>query len=371
MAKGRIFSLTFSDYVDPISDKRVIQLTPKDQFNHLPYFYNKCITNDNNHLIYGNKTKDQRNLFKMNLENATSLQLTESDGINEFTAVLNSNDRFLIYVKNRQIIRLFLNDLEEEIIYEIPDGWSITEMISPSLSSDDKYLAFEELKTSEFFESKGNLTVFVKQWNAMPFSRIVVVDIERKSSEIVHEEQYWIGQVQFRPGDNDTLYFCHEGPWQLVDARIWLVNRNGTNLRCAKPRVGIEQFGHEFWLKDGSKIGFIHFPRFYGRDGTIRFIDPDTLDEEILMDCSGYSHCISNNNSSKLVGDGFGATNPYIYLVDITKKEEEVLCEHRSSYKPHGHTQDSHPHPNFSQDGSFVVFTSDKTATPAIYKVFV
>ncbi len=369
MAKGQTFSLNFSDYIDPTSEKRVVQLTSKDQFNHQPYFYNKCITNDNKHLIYGNKAKDQRNLFKMNLKDSNSIQLTESDGINEFTAILSRDDRFLIYMKHRQIIRLFLRDLEEEIVYEIPEGWSITETITTSLSSDDKYLTFEELKASEFFESKGNLAVFIKQWNAMPLSRIVVVDIENKSFKIVHEEHYWIGHVQFRPRDNDTLCFAHIGPWQMIDARLWFINRDGSNLRCAKQRIGIEQFGHEFWLKDGSKIGFMHFPRYYGKDASIRFIDPNTLEEETLMDCSGYSHCISNHDNSKIVGDGFGTSNLYIYLIDVVSKEEHILCEHSTSYLPHGNIRDSHPHPCFSPDSSFVVFTSDKTTTPAIYLV--
>ncbi len=34
MAKGQTFSLNFSDYIDPTSEKRVVQLTSKDQFNH-------------------------------------------------------------------------------------------------------------------------------------------------------------------------------------------------------------------------------------------------------------------------------------------------------------------------------------------------
>jgi oligogalacturonide lyase len=230
-------------------------------------------------------------------------------------------------------------------------------------------LAFQEIKSEDLLQAEGDWSIFAKQWGVMPRCCIVIIDIEKKKSETIHEEKYWINEVQFRPHHNNTLSFCHEGPWHVIDARIWLINRDGSDLRCAKPREGKEQFGHEYWLKDGSKIGFMHFPRFYGKKATIRFIDPDTLDEEILMNCTDYSHCISNFDNSKIVGDGHGTNNPYIYVIDVKKKAEEILCTHGTTWNTYGHTQDSHPHPTFSPDSSFILFTSDRTGLPALYRV--
>lgn len=369
MSKGDLKENKFYEYIDAFSGNKVIQLTSSNDFNHHPYFYNKSITNDNRYLIYGNKTKGTRNLFKMDLNDGTSVQLTGAEGINEFFTILSSDDRFIIYTKERQIIKLYLDSLEEDLIYEIPDGWSMNEENTPSLSSDDRFIVVTLIKSEDIYQAEGDWAIFVKQWHKMPRCRIEMIDIESKNSTIVCEEKYWMGQVQFRPNDNSTLSFCHEGPWQKVDARIWFINSDGSNLRCAKPREGKEQFGHEYWLKDGSKIGFMYFPRLYGRNATIRFIDPDTLEEEILMKCAGYSHCMSNHDNSRIVGDGNGTDIPYIYLIDVKNKKEEALCEHGTSWNAYGHTQDSHPHPTFSPDGSFIIFTSDKTGSPAIYKV--
>lgn len=42
-----------------------------------------------------------------------------------------------------------------------------------------------------------------------------------------------------------------------------------------------------------------------------------------------------------------------------------VLCEHRSSF----HIQKVHVHPRFSPDGSYVVFTSDRSGYGNVYLV--
>ncbi len=369
MAKGDIEGNDFTAFNDPFTGRKVIQLTSSEQFCHHPYFYNKSITNDNKYLIHGKKSNGTRNIFKMDLTNGLSMQLTDAEGINEFNTILNSSDKYIIFTKGNQLIKLDLNNLEEDVIYSIPEGWSTNAESTPSLSSDDKYIVLPEIKSEDIIQLEGDWTMFIKQWRKMPKCRIVIIDIEKKKSEIVFEENYWIGEVQFRPHDNDTLSFCHEGPWHKIDARIWLMNRNASNMRCVKQREGKEQFGHEYWLKDGSKIGFMHFPKFYGKDASIRFIDPITLDEEILMNCSGYSHCMSNFNNSKIVGDARGRKNSHIYLVDVKKKTEEILCSHKTSWSTYGHTQDSHPHPIFSSDGSFIIFTSDRTGLPVIYRV--
>ncbi len=81
MGKGEITKNDFTSYNDPSTGKKVIQLTSSNQFNHHPYFYNKSITEDNDYLIYGNKTRGVRKDFKMDLSKGTSIQLTDAEGI--------------------------------------------------------------------------------------------------------------------------------------------------------------------------------------------------------------------------------------------------------------------------------------------------
>ena len=42
------------------------------------------------------------------------------------------------------------------------------------------------------------------------------------------------GTPIYRPFDDHTVAFCHEGPHDLVDARMWLVNEDGSHVRKVK-----------------------------------------------------------------------------------------------------------------------------------------
>ncbi len=48
------------------------------------------------------------------------------------------------------------------------------------------------------------------------------------------EQQGWLGHPQYRPGDDNTVAYCHEGPHDLVDARMWFIDEDGRNLRCGR-----------------------------------------------------------------------------------------------------------------------------------------
>ncbi|ULL13471.1 oligogalacturonate lyase [Paenibacillus sp. H1-7] len=368
MAKGTVVENAFHSFEDPYTGRTVTRLTTPEHIQHHPYFYYKMITNDNRYLIYASDRDGQRNLYKMDLENGSAVQLTEGTGVHDFSCSLTSDDRHLIYCRDRQIIRLDMATLAEEPFYESPAGW--VPNANPGLSSDDRYLVLVETNERDVVPSRGDWSTFEPQWAAKPRCRIVYVDIERQSSHVVHEEPHcWLGHPQLRPGDSDTVLFCHEGPWNRIDARLWLVQSDGSNLRCAKLQTHEELITHEYWLADGSRFAFVYRSQDGGPRESIRFMDPVTLYEEVWMECSKYCHFISNYDNTRIVGDGQLKEEHFIYLVDVGKRSEEKLCSHGTSWRSYGNTQDAHPHPAFSPDGSFVVFTSDMAGKPCIYRV--
>ena len=60
--------------------------------------------------------------------------------------------------------------------------------------------------------------------------------------------------------------FCHEGPWNLVQQRIWILDiAAGDAIPCYRQQQD-DSIGHEFWTRDG----LIFFDdRMAGHDGTI------------------------------------------------------------------------------------------------------
>ncbi|TBL80280.1 oligogalacturonate lyase family protein [Paenibacillus thalictri] len=368
MAKGTIVHNEFYRFDDPYTGRSLTRLTAPEQVNHHPYFYYKMVTNDNRYLIYASDREDGRQLYRMDLQDGTAVQLTDGEGIHDFNSSLTSDDRYLIYCRGQQIARMDMSSLEEEVLYESPAGWRSN--ANPGLGSDDRFLVLVEMNEKDVVPSKGDWSVFEPQWAAKPHCRIVYLDMQQRTSCIVHEElNCWLGHPQIRPGDPDTILFCHEGPGHLIDARLWLVQKDGSRLRCAKPQTHDELITHEYWLADGSRFAYVYRHKDDLHHESIRLMDPETLEEEVWMNCSKYCHFISNSEHTRIVGDGQLPEQHFIYLVDVQARREEKLVSHGTSWKTYGNNQDAHPHPAFAPDGSFIIFTSDMEGIPCIYKV--
>jgi oligogalacturonide lyase len=388
MGKGTIRQHTYYRYQDTHTGREIIRLTSPDELSHHPYFYNKIFTNDSHELIYAAQLEGERNLYRLNMTSGLALQLTEGSGVLDFSANLSQDDRFLYFCRDKSIVRLEMDSLQEEVIYMTPSGWSAYD--NPGLSLDGQYLVTVEMDEAYKLESHGGWSVFEAQWAAKPRCRIVRIHIATRRSHVVHEEHAWLGHPQLRPGDNETIMYCHEGPAHKVDARIWLVDAAGNEVRCARPQQPGEMISHEYWLPDGSRAAYVY--RIQEHQGMssnevvdletympktenahlkeqIMMLDPDTLVEESVMECSPYCHFISNADYTFIAGDGQSAEQPYIYLADLANRSESILCAHHTSWKSYGTTQDAHPHPAFTPDSSRIVFTSDRDGLPAIYMI--
>ncbi|HUS57034.1 MAG TPA: oligogalacturonate lyase family protein [Planctomycetota bacterium] len=52
------------------------------------------------------------------------------------------------------------------------------------------------------------------------------------------------------------MAFCHEGPWQRVDNRIWGLDIETRRAWKIRPTAPGECVGHEYWMSDGEHIGY-------------------------------------------------------------------------------------------------------------------
>jgi len=380
MAKGTIVKNEFYTYTDSFTGVNVTRLTNPKTLNHHQYFYNKMISNDGRWLLYSRADENNiRNIFKMDLNSGEAIQLTEGTGTGEYSAEFSSDDKYIFYDKNNKLIKMNTATLEEEVYYEVPEGWNLG---GTGKSSDDRYMAITCMAEKDRIHNNNGWSTFKPQWEAKPLCRIIYIDIENKTSHTVLEQKCWLGHPQIRPHDNSTIMFCHEGPQSCIDARLWLINSDGTNERRVREHPQDIIITHEFWTPDGSKLGYV----FRGKNipETIRLANPITLEETILMQCSKCAHFIVDQTCTYGVGDAqqkpFEAadaaldngapSNNFICLMDLKNKTEKKLCFHGTSWKDnYGNSQDTHPHPAFSPDGRFIVFTSDKDGMPAIYKV--
>lgn len=374
--------LKFVTREDPDTGARVTRLTPTDVTCHRNYFYQKCFTNDGKKLIFGAEFGPQPspnwNYHLLDLESQVATQLSDQAGENTFGGFLSPDDQHLYFVRaERQLIRLSLADLSEEVVYTVPQGWvgygtwvsnsACTKMVGIEIHADDWFPLNTWQKFNEMFHQK-------------PRCRLFSVDLRTGARTVILEQRGWLGHPQYRPFDDNTVAYCHEGPHDLIDARMWFINEDGTNRRCGKEHAPGESCTHEFWVPDGSAMIYVS----YQHDSPERWIyslDPVTLENKLLTAMPQCSHLMSNQDGTLIVGDGCGkasgdssASNemlsgdPYLHLFDLKAGSTRAIARHDSSWGVYKNSrQVTHPHPSFTPDEKQVLYSCDAEGEPALY----
>lgn len=378
MSKGQVIQLTFQDFQDATTGARITRLTPRDVTCHRNYFYQKCFTRDGRFLLFGGWFDHDWNCYLLDLQTRQARQLTQGAGDNTFGCFLSPDDRFLYYVKGgRELRRVQLESLEERVMYRVPAGYqgygtwvansACTRVVGIEVVDGD----LMPLVTWQEFRD---------QYFRRPRCRLVVIDLATGEGRSILEEARWLGHPLYRPFDDHTVAFCHEGPHDLVDARMWLIGEDGTNLRQVKRHEPGESCTHEFWVPDGSRLIYVSYRKGH-HERWICAADPVTLDNRALMTMPPCSHLMSNHDGTLLVGDGSDAptdvedtgsyqhaNDPFLYLFDLRTREQRRIAAHHSSWRVYrGSRQVTHPHPSFTPDEQRVLYTSDFEGEPALY----
>lgn len=390
MAIGTIIHNEFTTYVDEFTGAHVERLTNPDITCHHMYFYAHMTTADGRWLLYSPEIGGERQIFLMDLTTGDATQLTEGEGVDDWGAEFTSDERHVLYHQDNAIWRLSLDDQSREEVYRTPEGWQGRDI---GVSRDVPALTIVEVKTDTMASAIGgtNWDFFKQNCLAKPLCRIVYVNVETGEHEVVIERRCWLGHSQICPGDPDTIMFCHEGPYDVIDARIWLVSRDGSNERCCREQPSDLILTHEFWEPDGRHLAFVYREMDGSGVEEIHEIDPDTLEETVVMPCQTFAHCICDHAGRFFVGDAQGDTTPihlqkeadiearrasgkilndFLYLIDLESRKEVKLAYHGTSWSARwGTPQDAHPHPCFTEDGRYILFVTDRFGHPTIHRI--
>jgi oligogalacturonide lyase len=378
VAKGSLITLKFHTYHDAGTGTQVTRLTPPDVLCHRNYFYQKCFAQSGDKLLFAGEFDGNRNYYLMDLATQQATQLTEGSGDNTFGGFLSQDDRYLYYVKNeRYLQRVDLSSLNEETVYEVPEQWvgygtwvansECTSLVGIEIDRND-WMPLTDWK------------VFHTFFTHKPHCRLVRIDLNSGQSHVIHENNLWLGHPIYRPYHDDTVAFCHEGPHDLVDARMWLINEDGTNVRKVKEHAEGESCTHEFWVPDGSALIYVSYLKNHSERQIWRY-DPESNRNDVVMTMPACSHLMSNETGTLLVGDGAGTpvdvqdasgytieNDPWLYVFNVDKKQYVRVAAHNSSWQVlDGDRQVTHPHPSFTPDDKKILFSSDFEGKPAIY----
>lgn len=282
--------------------------------------------------------------------------------IDNLTACINPLRREAYFWQERKVIALELDSLRERVLYERPEGFGGHIM---NVTADGKYVctSIHQQLPEHLKLDRAKANDYLKETFEMkPISRVIRISTENGGAEVVYENRVFIAHVNTSPTQPHLLTFCHEGPWNLVENRIWGLNTDTGDSWMIRPRtMPEERIGHEYWHADGISIGY-HGTRNNGDKffGKIRF-DNTMCEEESFPFHNMHVH---SNDYNLIVGDGRAGTS-----VRLWKRNGEqftgprTLCAHRGSCQ----VQKLHIHPRFNASGSKVLFTSDMSGYGNLY----
>ncbi|NLD72910.1 MAG: hypothetical protein GX649_09375 [Chloroflexi bacterium] len=390
---GKTWPSEIREFADEKTGRTIRQLTSSGNNYHL-YFTENSFDSVKNEIIFLSDRASGQNkapadwpeyqIFRMDLASGEMTQLTEEPG--GVGAVTKTPDSSLIVftsgrgnISGSCIYALDTASGEVRTVYEETGPFSVG---MPSIAPNRRYVAFG--RNEKVDAPRGpNYSGFKESFYRTKDGRITVAYLDGSKAEDVFLDTHWVGHFQFCPDDPTIATYCHEGPWNLVTQRIWIIDFITRSVKPCFRQEEQDSIGHEFWTQDG----LIFFDdRGPGHDGTITSDRTQAVATEVavnqndmvpfvgLADRDGNilrriempyycNHYHANPDNTILVGDDVDD----LVLVDISGEvaTQETLCYHGTSW----HTQSSHCHPTWSWDGSRILYSSDKGGRINVFMV--
>lgn len=396
--KGKTYQFNMKAHKDPMTGIEVIRITDNKAIYDRPYFTTPQFSRDGKYTIFASDfthTSIIKNpnapaigkigfgeLFLLELETGKALQLTQGEAIkmgHGAHAMLSPDGKKAYFYSNEQLKEVSIDTLETRDLMFIPFSYNFHSL---TMTNDCRYLAFtlvEEvpLITACFANpyaeaAPGARERFFKE----PSSLIIRFDTKLNIAETVFGGHHRITHTSFKPDDGNTMLFCHDGPWHLVQ-RMWIAKVASDEISpLFVQQHNLEGVVHEFFTSKGrigAQYSFRYKPNMPFFMFADIFMNPDGSDQErYYYPYERPGHVSLNQEETLGVGDtamlarDMKNSEKYISLIEYDKENHKanlsLLCEHNTSGK-----KSAHVHPTFTPDGKRIVFSSDGEGSLNIY----
>jgi len=375
MGKGRVYHDPQFRYLDSYSGREILRLT--DYLGHSSHFYftDPCWFNDDRSFVLTSDRENQSNLYRYDLDDGQITQMTDLQGRGRPGGCVSVANHALYYGWQGAIVELGLDTLAERVLWRETPPMRIRGRANPT--ADGKYVCVMvmEDQPEETTRISFSYSRFREFYALKPLTQIVRIEVTSGEAEVIHEDKRYMGHVNTSPALPGILTYCHEGPWDLIEQRMWGLDIQSGETWKVRPQEGDYSIGHEYWFADGVHVGYHGRSRVEGGEhvfGHIKWDNSDWVEDHFPFH-STHFHSL---DETLIVGDGTPAfvfsresqARPFIQLFKWDGGRyvgPKILAFHRSTFND----QHAHCHPRFTPDGKAVLYTSDLTAYSNMYLV--
>jgi oligogalacturonide lyase len=366
-----------NEWIDASTGHKVIRLTRREGDNESFYFHNnpfiRSADGKSDEMLFAGSTKQGTQYFAVNLKTFDIRQIT-TDSIHGRSEIVDRKHREVIYQVKDSVFATHIDNRKTRLLCVLPAGLKAK---ITTLNANETLLAglYSDGDSTQKIRAKypEKRDFFGRVYDAKIHHTLFTVNTETGKFKVIHEEDTWLGHIQFSPVDPDLLMFCHEGPWNKVD-RIWVQNIATGDIRMMHKRtMDMEIAGHEFWSWDGKTIWFdLQTPRSVNFN--LAGVDYVT-GKEIRYAHARNEWSIHYNISPAqdlFCGDGGDPSQVakaedgmwiYLFRPDGDKFKAERLV----NMSKHGYKLE--PNVHFSSDGKWVIFRSNMFGAMNVFAV--
>ena len=360
MPAGAVFPPEARSFRDEITGARIRQLTDAACIHHHPFFFVPAYDDGMNWLVFVSHRSGRPQIYAEERASGKLAQLTDREGIAEYSIYPSHDGRYVYFTAGQGAWRVNTETQREEQLADLgalggarlrEAGQVADAMGTTALSFDDRYWALR-------FSMGGR-------------ANLAVIDTQSGDCDIILQRDT-IAHLMFCPDDSSLLYYA--GP--LKD-RVWVINRDGSGNRRVYQRQPGEWITHEVWIPGRRELAFVDWNK------GMRCVHVDTGAERRVTSFNAW-HAVCNRAGTLMAADtnfpdiGIQLFNPLDGI-----GEPVTLC-HPGASNAGAHwggpfpyedgpikvnaPQHTHPHPSFSPDSRYVVYTSDRSGHAQVYE---
>lgn len=363
--KGQRFPSEYAREPQPETGAILHRLTGFPAINHATYFLQSSLSPDGRTLLFTSYRSGSPQLFAVEeFPFGPIRQWTDGESIHPFSAAFHPDGREVFFVRGATVCRMDVQTLEERVVFEA-QGAQLGEV---SLSADTRFATAAYKRGGE--------------------QGIVVVSLESGEGRLIRYPRTVI-HPQFHPLEPEWIEFAADPAPRIHRVRI-----DGTGLECLYEHGNDEFVVHETFLGRTGDLVYTVWPfALWRMDWTSRekrkiagfnawHITPDRAGERVLCDTNHPDRglhlirvaggavqplCLSRASSR---GSQW-ATSRYALAEDFAAARSAASQTNLSWMENAGDSvygpQWTHPHPSFSHDERWVIFTSDVSGHPQVY----